>query len=373
MWYKLLGLLAVVVVGVGVWSKTTVAPTVAEPVHDAAAQEDSEDTHTPAQQTSAAPPQVAVPATQTSTQAPSAAVLVLSGKNALTNAQLLAMAGDDFANGIVPLGDNKYVTSGPKKGYVYLCNARSDGQGGAGTDGPWIVGSSWNYIKKMSVKGSVSWPNATFTNSVASTIRTLAGNALPINHTTGTYPVQSSDPAYQYDRNPNGISAQSLRVQVPSNPQYSDTPYCMGGEAGIMLTGVPLFNAFDAGLRDAPAHELQDSCDGHPQNTGEYHYHSMSDCFKDIGVTTVLGFAYDGFPITGPKVAEGEYLTTADLDECHGITSTVLLDGKEATTYHYVMTRDFPYSVSCFRGKPTTTAPSGGGMQPPGGMPPPRF
>jgi len=44
-------------------------------------------------------------------------------------------------------------------------------------------------------------------------------------------------------------------------------------------------------------------------------------------------------------------LTTDDLDECHGITSQILLDGKLTTSYHYVMTQDFPYSVSCFRGK----------------------
>ncbi|MET0629048.1 MAG: hypothetical protein ABW033_11390, partial [Acidimicrobiia bacterium] len=33
-----------------------------------------------------------------------------------------------------------------------------------------------------------------------------------------------------------------------------------------------------------------------------------------------------------------------------GITSKVQLDGRSVTTYHYVMTQDFPYSVSCFRG-----------------------
>jgi hypothetical protein len=126
----------------------------------------------------------------------------------------------------------------------------------------------------------------------------------------------------------------------------------MGGEVGIMSDGVALFNAFDAGLRDAPAHELQDSCSGHPQGSDEYHYHSMPACFTDIGETIVLGYALDGFPITGPKLGPHDILTTADLDECHGITSTVMLDGKPVTTYHYVMTQDFPYSVSCFRSTP---------------------
>jgi hypothetical protein len=125
----------------------------------------------------------------------------------------------------------------------------------------------------------------------------------------------------------------------------------MGGEVGIMLTGVPLFNGFDAGLRDAAAHEVQDSCQGHPQVTGEYHYHSLSSCIKDVSVSTVIGFALDGFPITGPSVDKDKYLTTDNLDECHGITSEINLDGKKVTSYHYVMTEDFPYSVSCFKGK----------------------
>lgn len=71
----------------------------------------------------------------------------------------------------------------------------------------------------------------------------------------------SNDPAAAYDRNPNSIKVQSITQNLPKDPAYLSTPECMGGEAGIMLTGVPLFNAFDAGLRDALAHELQDSCD----------------------------------------------------------------------------------------------------------------
>jgi hypothetical protein len=276
----------------------------------------------------------------------------------LSDAELVAMAGTDFVDGKLPLGDGKYVTSGPKKGYIYLCNVRTDSTQGAGTDGPWITGTTWNIDQKVSVQGSVSWPNASFSDTIASGMRTLAGNDLPINHTTGTYPITSSDPASAYDRNPNSIKVQTIRASLPANPQYSDTPYCMGGEVGIMLSGVALFNGFDAQNRDAAAHEVQDSCDGHPQEAGEYHYHSLSSCFKDTGVETVLGFAYDGFPITGPMVANGRYLTTADLDECHGITSRVILDGKKTITYHYVMTEDFPYSASCFRGKPVMNGPS---------------
>jgi len=269
----------------------------------------------------------------------------------LSYSDLLAMAGNKYSDGNVPLGDEKYVTTGPKKGYIYLCGVPPMGQGAQG-NGPWIHSNTWNFLEKPSVSGSVSWPNAFFSNTISGDTRTLSGNDLPISHTTGTFPISPSDSVSQYDQNPNSISVQSYSDRLPASPTYSDTPYCIRGEVGIMLTGVPLFDGFDAELRDAPAHEAQDSCNGHPQNTGQYHYHSLSSCFQDVNETTVLGYALDGFPITGPKVTTGKYLTTDDLDECHGITSEILENGLTKITYHYVMTNDFPYSASCFRGKP---------------------
>jgi hypothetical protein len=264
-----------------------------------------------------------------------------------------ASYGNLYADGLLPVGDGRYVTDGPKQGYLYLCHAPVGG-GGAFTRGPWFVNDNTQYDinLKVSVTGNVKW-DSTFSMTVDRGSRVIATNDLPRDHTTGVFPVQPGDPAYQYDRNPNHIAAQSLTYTLDDNPTVQNAPSCMGGEVGVMTTGVALFDAFDAGGRDAGAWEVQDGCDGHPQMTSEYHYHTLSACVTDTSVTTVLGFALDGFPITGPKVADGNILTTKDLDECHGITSAVHLDGKTVTTYHYVMTQDFPYSASCFRGVPT--------------------
>jgi hypothetical protein len=103
---------------------------------------------------------------------------------------------------------------------------------------------------------------------------------------------------------------------------------------------------------------VQDFCQGHPQRSGQYHYHSLSSCIRDVSIKSVIGYALDGFPITGPMVADGNYLTTDDLDECHGVTSEIVEDGHKKMTYHYVMTVDFPYSASCFRARPVRTGPS---------------
>jgi len=260
--------------------------------------------------------------------------------------------GNKYADGMLPVGDGKYKTDAAAKGYIYACsqyaqNLTTD-QGGAGTRGPWFSGDNTHYDSTMKahVQGTLIW-QASFTNTVSGSTRTIATNDLP-SHPTGVFPIMSSDPAYAYDRNPNKITDQKLTYSLNSAPAYGQ-PNCMGGEAGIMLTGVALFNAFDAGGRDAGTWEVQDSCNGHPQVDGEYHYHTLSSCIKDASVSTVIGYALDGFPITGPKVGPNNILTTSDLDECHGLTSQINRNGKLTYSYHYVMTQDFPYSVSCFR------------------------
>ncbi len=261
--------------------------------------------------------------------------------------------GNKYADGVLPVGDNMHVTDAAKKGYVYECrvNFGQNGQG-AGKRGPWFStdNTTWDVNKKSTISGSVSWQQ-NISIDTKDGKRIISTNDLP-NHPTGTFPVQRSDPAYKYDANPSTITAQSLVYTLPAQPSYGG-PQCMGMESGIMTNGVALFNGFDADGRDAAAWEVQDSCDGHPQNKGEYHYHSLSRCITGQNVSKVIGFALDGFPITGPKVGDKNILTTSDLDECHGIVSNISLDNKNVNMYHYVMTQDFPYTVSCFRATPT--------------------
>ncbi|MFN8462757.1 MAG: YHYH protein [Anaerolineales bacterium] len=134
-----------------------------------------------------------------------------------------------------------------------------------------------------------------------------------------------------------------------------------------------IFNAFDAAGRDAGAHEVQDSCDGHPQQSGFYHYHNLSDCFQDTatGHSALMGYAFDGFGIFGYYGEDGSELTNADLDECHGHTHVIEWDG-QVEMYHYHATHEFPYTVGCFKGTPTVRALSAGegqnGQNQPGGQ-----
>lgn len=261
------------------------------------------------------------------------------------------------------LGDYKTSTS-PQKGYVFACQTQFNG-GGAQHTGAWINpdGTTWDLTQKIHVEGSVSWPGS-FSMTVEGDQRVFTGNDLP-DHPTGKFPIDPSDPAYQIDRNPNSIRAQSIQFSVPANPTVAAQPTCVGGEIGIMTSGVLIFSAFDAAGRDAAAHEVQDQCDGHPQEGGFYHYHSLSSCIPDssAGPSKLLGYAFDGFGIYGPYDENGRELTDADLDECHGITSEVEWNSRKVVMYHYVATREFPYVVGCFRGTPSVkalTVPQGG-------------
>ncbi len=267
----------------------------------------------------------------------------------------------------LPLGDDMYVTDGPRRGYVYSCITDFNG-GGAFAQGPWIdaEAGTWNLSEKIYVQGRIEW-DSEFDQEVAGGERELEGNGLPP-QPSGEFPVSASDPAYEYDRNPNSISPYALRAALPANPARAKEPGCVGGTIGVMKNGVALFSAFDAGGRDAVATEIQDRCDAHPERTGQYHYHGISACLEQSdsdASSELLGWALDGFGIYVERDAEGTMLSSADLDSCHGRTSTVEWNGHQRRMYHYVATVDFPYMVACYRGTAIEEA-EGLALGPPG-------
>jgi len=253
----------------------------------------------------------------------------------------------------LPLGDGKVSTS-PRVGYVYSCQTAFTGGGATGAT-PWISGTSWNLTAKPTVQGSVMWPNSHITITLQGEQRVVSANNLP-SHATGVFPIAASDPAYAYDRNPNSIQEQTILLTLAANPTAAATPSCVPmGMIGFTLSGAALYNALDAGGRDAAAHEVQDKCSGHPQQQGQYHYHSWSDCFADSsgakgGHSDLIGYAVDGYGIYGLRGENGEELSNANLDACHGHTHAITWDGQTVTMYHYHMTREYPYSVGCFHG-----------------------
>lgn len=269
----------------------------------------------------------------------------------------------------VPLGDGRTSLQGPRKGYAFLCRPMAGG-GGAFRKGEWIQDGRWSPSRKsVSVQGNVAWPEAFVAFELQGDRRVVRGNALP-SHETGVFPVRPGDPAFQYDRNPNGIRQHGVQFSLPRDPRPAAAPSCIGGEVGIALSGVFIFNGLDAAGRDAPAYEIQDAHGGHPQPGGVYHYHHVSPMLERLGAArdgmTLVGYAFDGFGIfagveRGKTVAEGE------LDECHGHSHAIPWDGRTVEMYHYHATGAFPYTVGCFKGTPIRMPTPGG---PPMGGPP---
>jgi hypothetical protein len=249
----------------------------------------------------------------------------------------------------LPLGDGHVTTSGAKRGWVYRCGTGGPG-GGAQAKGPWIRDDgTFDFTAKAVVDGSVRWAEARVRIVRRGSKRKVVSNGLPVNLTTGTFPIASDDDAYQYDRNPNAISAQSLSYSLPARPKRAARASCLSpGPIAIAVNGVPVFDALDAMSRDAVAYETQDACGGHPERTGSYHYHAIPACLtrgaSSAKHSPVVAWALDGFAVYGPRGVGGEELSTAELDACHG--------HRHGGRYHYHATLDYPYTLGCFRGTP---------------------
>jgi hypothetical protein len=102
-------------------------------------------------------------------------------------------------------------------GSVWACTPPNPNAGGASAEGPWSrsVGT-YDITSKAGLDGENTWSQQ-LSIRLHGDIRTITCNFLA-NHPTGTYPIPSADDAYNYDSNPNTISAHSLRVQLPDNP-----------------------------------------------------------------------------------------------------------------------------------------------------------
>lgn len=169
------------------------------------------------------------------------------------------------------------------------------------------------------------------------------------NHPTAVFPNSG---------NPNTIRVQNFTFRLPLVPKLADkiTRLPMG-PIGTALNGVVFFNPFEMeGMNAVEGYSevWLDSCCGHPQQSGVYHYHKHPSCvkspFKDDGKqhSPIIGFAFDGFPLYGPYESEGvmaKDLKKSDaLDVCNGHID-------EIRGYHYHVTPGrFPYILGGYAG-----------------------
>jgi hypothetical protein len=255
---------------------------------------------------------------------------------------------------------------------------------------------------------------ATISISSNGTVRTITADGLP-DHAAGQFPNAN---------NPNSISAQNYRFQMPTNPSIGSAPTSADRYVfGVALNGVIFdpataefwnndrssgwnYEAFGPQTRSLGL----DSSNAHVQPNGAYHYHGIPDGLYDrltsAGAPTLIGYAADGFPIYGPLsyadsddsssglevmtssyslrpgtrssgpggtydgtfTADWEYVPgTGTLDACNGRVG-VTPEYPEGT-YYYVITDEFPFVPRCFAGTPDDSfskqnARSGSAQQP---------
>ena len=190
-------------------------------------------------------------------------------------------------------------------------------------------------------------------------------------HKTATFPNAT---------NPNRVLKQDYRFFIPRHPKQAETPVPTPfGPIGVAVNGIPFYNPYNREGRDAvlgPNAEVFDSCCGHPDPLGRYHYHKYPVCvkspFQDLegAHSPLLGYAFDGYALYGPNGEGGQ--PPADLDASNGHQD-------KERGYHYHVTAKFPYLLGAYRGVPAARnfehrRPGGpGGPGGPPFPPPPPF
>lgn len=154
--------------------------------------------------------------------------------------------------------------------------------------------------------------------------------------------------------NPNRIAAQNLTFRIPitTSPLGTPSPTPLG-PIGVAVNGVPIFNQY-AGVNQPLTNEIDsfDQYNGHPQMTGQYHYHIEPVWITRTSKSALIGVLLDGYPVYGP-MENGQLVTTSSLDAAHGhIGATAEFP---QGIYHYHTTGDAPYiNGSGFHGSPGT-------------------
>jgi hypothetical protein len=173
---------------------------------------------------------------------------------------------------------------------------------------------------------------------------------------------------------PDPTRKQNYNFSIPLKPSkaVSPTPANLGA-IGVMISGAVLFNPYEADnrtvatlnnftVKNSQGQDVAflDSCNGHPNPIGQYHYHALPTCITKVvdtanGPSHLIGVAFDGFPIYGDRALDGSKITAAQLDACNGITSPTPEFPKGL--YHYVLldSKDSTSSIRCFSGTPTIT------------------
>jgi hypothetical protein len=250
-------------------------------------------------------------------------------------------------------------------------------------------------------------PNANLSDptlSVSCTASTMSveSNSVP------QYKIAFSDPKIMGFANT--LIPTDTTYNFPLTPVFNQVPKqaTVVGGVGVAINGVQISSPSASGgqLKYADPAEIEvdsDTCKGHPNPSGKYHYHSMKpSCFfknTDNGnlvgknctaPSPIVGWIADGYPIYGPcecldkactQVVEmrSSYVMKGgnnDPSDCAYQDYTYVGDPNEYSDgdeyldecsghigpngdYHYHMTNEYPWTLRCYRGNPNPSMAMG--------------
>jgi hypothetical protein len=101
--------------------------------------------------------------------------------------------------------------------------------------------------------------------------------------------------------NPNSIKSQNYTLTVPADNTSTSAPASGFGVIGVSTNGIAIYND-QAAPGDSLSTEYYtfDSSQGHPTNTGSYHYHVEPPKISNND-SKLIGIAQDGYLIFGKK------------------------------------------------------------------------
>jgi len=233
---------------------------------------------------------------------------------------------------------------------------------------------------------TVSYPS-TCSLSLTATGAPNSHDAYYLGPVTGGATVVATTPIGHLQLGVMSYASLSLR---PSNVTLSicptpatSTTATTSGAIGFLLTGVALFNSYEAtgtpALADNVSYTFKDSngilqtasfldsCASHSapgmgaNALATWHAHGLPTCVTSLvdtatGPSHLIGFALDGYPIYGGRDASGGIIPLSQLDTCNGITSPT--PEFPAGAYHYVLPVGITgaqASLPCYHGTVSAT------------------
>jgi hypothetical protein len=258
----------------------------------------------------------------------------VSGASSLTGSEILVLTTDENTPGLLYYHSPIYSGYGAPMSLLQGCS----GAAGSVSHPSFTPYPNWNKEAAVTTDGAYTVVTATGSVSHCTSNNVRGWTSYPNADISGV-----------------SISGQSYSWQIPTVPSLpsSGANSRVPMEAiGVALNGIPIYNTYSSSGVDINNSEFTDDCNGYVvSGNGKYNYRKDPKCtYVDVSGehSPIVGYAFDGHPIYGPRDETGVYISDASLDQYHGHTQS-------GRGYHYHVTTGAPYTLGAYyKGVPNT-------------------